>query len=66
MRYLFIFVAAFVMTLGGSGTQAQELGPGDIAPPFNLPGSDGDTHRLSDYGGKTVVIAWFPKAFTGG
>ena len=29
-------------------------------------GSDGKTHRLSDYRGKTVVLAWFPKAFTGG
>jgi cytochrome oxidase Cu insertion factor (SCO1/SenC/PrrC family) len=39
---------------------------GDPAPAFSLPGSDGRTHRLSDYKGKTVVLAWFPKAFTGG
>jgi len=39
---------------------------GDQAPGFSLPGSDGKTHRLSDYKGKTVVLAWFPKAFTGG
>jgi len=42
------------------------LEPGDAAPPFSLPGSDGKTHSLSDYAGKTVVLAWFPKAFTGG
>ena len=42
------------------------LKPGDVAPAFSLQGSDGKTHRLSDYKGKTVVIAWFPKAFTGG
>jgi peroxiredoxin Q/BCP len=39
---------------------------GDRAPAFSLPGSDGKTHSLADYKGKTVVLAWFPKAFTGG
>lgn len=43
-----------------------ELEVGDAAPPFALQGSDGKIHRLSDYKGKTVVLAWFPKAFTGG
>ena len=42
------------------------LSVGDRAPEFTLPGSDGKTHSLSDYKGKTVVLAWFPKAFTGG
>jgi peroxiredoxin Q/BCP len=42
------------------------LRAGDVAPAFALQGSDGKMHRLSDYKGKTVVIAWFPKAFTGG
>jgi peroxiredoxin Q/BCP len=40
---------------------------GDLAPNFSLPGSDGKTHTLADYKGKSaVVVAWFPKAFTGG
>jgi peroxiredoxin Q/BCP len=44
-----------------------ELKVGDVAPAFNQPGSDGRTHRLADYKGKSaVVLAWFPKAFTGG
>lgn len=43
-----------------------ELKVGDPAPEFSLPGSDGKPHKLSDYKGKTVVLAWFPKAFTGG
>ncbi len=42
------------------------LKAGDAAPAFALQGSDGKIHRLSDYKGKTVVVAWFPKAFTGG
>jgi peroxiredoxin Q/BCP len=47
-------------------TPAVELKPGDQAPAFALAGSDGKTHRLSDYKGRAVVLAWFPKAFTGG
>jgi AhpC/TSA family len=39
---------------------------GDRAPDFKLSGSDGQMHALSGYKGKTVVLAWFPKAFTGG
>ena len=40
---------------------------GDMAPDFSLQGTDGKTHKLSDYRGKqTVVVAWFPKAFTQG
>jgi len=48
--------------------QAPELKvkAGDTAPAFDLPGTDGKQHKLSDYKGKTVVLAWFPKAFTGG
>ena len=43
-----------------------DLKVGDVAPAFSLPGSDGKTHSLAEYKGKTVVLAWFPKAFTGG
>jgi cytochrome oxidase Cu insertion factor (SCO1/SenC/PrrC family) len=42
------------------------LAVGDRAPDFKLPASDGQVHSLSSYKGKTVVLAWFPKAFTGG
>jgi peroxiredoxin Q/BCP len=45
---------------------AVELKVGDKAPAFSLPGSDGKTHSLAGLAGKTVVLAWFPKAFTGG
>jgi peroxiredoxin Q/BCP len=32
-----------------------------------MQGSDGKTYKLSDFKGKkAVVLAWFPKAFTGG
>ena len=46
---------------------AAELKVGDAAPDFSLAGSDGKTHKLSDYKGKqAIVVAWYPKAFTGG
>ena len=46
---------------------AAALEIGDQAPGFELPGSDGATHRLADYlGERPVVLAFFPKAFTGG
>jgi peroxiredoxin Q/BCP len=60
------WVAASLAAFGVPGAQAQSLSVGDQAPPFELPGSDGQTHSLADYAGKTVVLSWFPKAFTGG
>ena len=43
-----------------------DLKVGDKAPDFALQGSDGKVHKLSDYKGKTVALAWFPKADTPG
>ncbi len=40
---------------------------GDPAPEFTLKASDGKSYSLTDFKGKKpVVIAFFPKAFTGG
>lgn len=47
-------------------TQADGLDIGDMAPDFSLQGSDGQRHQLRDYRGTMVVVAWYPKAFTGG
>jgi peroxiredoxin len=43
------------------------LKEGDIAPDFTLPSTAGGPVKLSDFRGKnTVVLAFFPAAFTGG
>jgi len=67
MRKQIALSAILGLTMAGSAARAAELKPGDEAPAFSLPGSDGMTHSLKDYAGKKVVVlAWFPKAFTGG
>jgi peroxiredoxin Q/BCP len=46
---------------------AEGLKPGDDAPDFTMVGTDGKTYKLSDFKGKqAIVIAWYPRAFTGG
>ena len=67
MRHLRLgFLFASILTMAASAPSA-ELTIGDPAPDFELVGSDGTTYRLADFKGKrAVMVAWFPKAFTGG
>ena len=60
---LFVLVA---IAVGAMSVWAQQLSVGDVAPDFTLKASDGQTYTLSKLKGKTVVLAWFPKAFTSG
>ena len=61
-------VAALGLALSCAAARAAELKAGDAAPDFALAGSDGKTHtpRRTTAGKQAVVLAWFPKAFTGG
>ena len=60
-------LTAAVALILGPAVHAVELSVGDDAPNFELTGSDGELYRLSDFKDrKVVVVAWFPKAFTGG
>jgi peroxiredoxin Q/BCP len=68
-------ILALAIVSGGAAAAAADPAPatgtelkvGDVAPDFKLQGSDGKTYHLADFKGKkAVVLAWFPKAFTGG
>lgn len=63
-----VVVGLAVASALGLGSSARgELKVGDPAPEFELPGSDGKSYKLSQFRDKQVVVlAWFPKAFTGG
>ncbi len=53
-----------VLALAAAGGRPQV---GEVAPDFKLPGSNGQSVSLADLKGKkAVVLAFFPKAFTGG
>ena len=73
MRLKAVFAWSASIALGvtaalfGFQQPAADLNVGDAAPAFDLQGSDGKTYQLADFIGKrAVVLAWFPKAFTGG
>jgi len=59
-------LALGVLALAAMSRRGAELAAGDPAPAFSLVGSDGKTYSLAGLKGQTVVLAWFPKAFTGG
>jgi peroxiredoxin Q/BCP len=62
MKQTIILALLFLWSMPSSALEV-----GSIAPDFTLQGSDGQTYSLSDFRGKqSVVLAWFPKAYTGG
>ncbi|OUU74106.1 MAG: hypothetical protein CBC29_08155 [Methylococcaceae bacterium TMED69] len=60
----FTIILSILFLIFNKTVNALEIG--EQAPNFLLPGSDGNTHSLSNLKGQWVVLAWFPKAFTGG
>ena len=62
-----VALMAVVALTALSSQLASALEEGDKAPDFALQASDGKTYTLSEFVGvRPVVIAFFPKAFTGG
>jgi peroxiredoxin Q/BCP len=75
LREYLAAACAFVVTttVGAQSTAADPVGPqvGEMAPDFTLQGAtkmgpSATPIRLADLRGQTVVIAFFPKARTGG
>jgi hypothetical protein len=60
--------AVFGMAALGAGVaKAAPLAVGEMAPDVSIPSTAGGQMKLSDYRGKkNVVLAFYPKAFTGG
>lgn len=69
MRFLGTLAVAGLL-LAGATAFAEDVKvakEGDKAPDFKLQGTDGKEYSLKQFAGKqAVVIAWFPKAKTGG
>ncbi len=67
MRLIKFTFSALLASVALGGQLVAALEEGDKAPNFSLPASDGQTYTLAQFAGvKPVVIAFFPKAFTGG
>ncbi len=67
MKLMLILGLGLMLMMVAGRAFAGEPQVGDPAPDFELPGSDGQTYKLSAFKDKqAVVLAWFPKAFTGG
>ena len=59
--------SAIGVSLLAQAPPSSTLKVGDTAPDFTLPSTDGGTVHIADFIGKsTVVLAFFPAAFTGG
>jgi len=69
MRTNFVKYIVASIVVAASGVSAPAFAApdvGDMAPDWTLTGSDGRDYSLWEMRGKYVVVAFFPKAFTGG
>lgn len=63
LRFALAVIACPLLTAADDGPPKV----GDGAPDFSLRASDGKTYQLADFRGRqAVVLAWYPRAFTGG
>lgn len=64
----FCFAMAFLASASAWAADAPKRPePGAAAPAFSAHGTNGKTITLAEFKGKkTVVLAFFPKVFTGG
>lgn len=67
MRSGILVSLAAAMAFGQTAAPPKtHLKPGDEAPDFRLRTTAGEEFHLAAHRGRTVVVAFFPAAFTGG
>ena len=66
VRCTVVAAAVAILAMAGAAVARADLEVGQMAPDFALPDQDGKIHKLSDYRGKYVVLAFYPKDMTAG
>ena len=67
MKSRFFLAALALGVLSMAQPADAEVAVGDDVPKFEMVGSDGKTYTSAQFKDKqAIVIAWYPKAFTGG
>ena len=59
-------LAAALLVAGGVQAKAADIEVGQPAPAFSLPDETGRVRSLDEFKGKTLILAFYPKDFTGG
>lgn len=57
---------AALLIMGGVQVKAADIEVGQPAPAFALPDETGRVRTLDEFKGKTLILAFYPKDFTGG
>jgi len=65
MKTMILLEVAMMLLMAAIPAFSADLSAGDEAPDFEMIGSDGKTYKLSEID-TAAVVAWYPKAFTGG
>lgn len=59
-------LAATLFVIGSAPARAADVEVGQPAPAFALPDESGRVRSLEEFKGKTLILAFYPKDFTGG
>ena len=63
---LMLGLLAVVGMMPAARVSAATVEVGQPAPDFRLPDETGQIRSLADFKGKTLILAFYPKDFTGG
>jgi len=63
---LYLGIAAATAAPAGAQARTADIEVGQPAPAFSVPDESGRVRSLAEFKGKTLVLAFYPKDFTGG